>query len=109
MPRRLGMLVDAEWTAKHARRIQRYVWQTELGVPAVAEDVEYAEKHGIAKEDFLRLCDGNYMRNKQNVIFSGPSGVGKTYLACALGNSTCHQCIQVRYVGSGLASPALCG
>jgi DNA replication protein DnaC len=95
---RLGMLVDAEWTAKHARRIQRYVRRGEFRVPAVAEDVEYAGKRGISKEDFLRLCDGGYLRNKQNVILSGPSGVGKTYLACALGNSACRQCVQARYL-----------
>ena len=82
----------------HARRIQRYIRQGELRVPAVAEDVEYVGKRGITKEDFLRLCDGGYLRNKQNVILSGPSGVGKTYLACALGNSACRQCIQARYL-----------
>lgn len=95
---RLGMLVDAEWTAKHSRRIQRYIRQAEFRVPAVAEDVEYVGKQGLTKADFLRLCDGGYLRNRQNVVFSGPSGVGKTYLACALGNSACRQCIQAKYL-----------
>lgn len=74
---RLGMLVDAEWTAKHARRIQRYIRQGEFRVPAVAEDVEYVGKQGITREDFLRLCDGGYLRNKQNVILSGPPVWGR--------------------------------
>lgn len=95
---RFGMLVDAEWTAKHTRRIGRYIRQAEFRVPAVAEDVEYPGKQGINKENFLRLCDGGYLRNKQNVIFSGPAGVGKTYLACALGNSACRQCIPAKYL-----------
>jgi len=95
---RLGMLVDAEWTAKHTRRIQRCILQAGFRVPAVVEDVEYSGKHGITKEDLLRLCEGGYLRNKQNIIFSGPAGVGKTYLVCALGNSACRQCIPTRYL-----------
>lgn len=82
----------------HTRRIQRYIRQAGFRVPAIAEDVEYHGQQRITKEEFLRLCDGGYLHNKQNVILSDPAGVGKTYLACAIGNSACRQCIPVKYL-----------
>lgn len=95
---RLGMLVDAEWTAKRSRRIERYVRQAEFRFQAVIQDIDYHGKHGITKEDVLRFSEGGYLRKKQNIILSGPTGVGKTYLICALGRQACYQCIAVLYI-----------
>lgn len=94
---RLGMLVDAEWLAKRGRRIERFIRQAEFRFPAAVEDIDYHAKHGITKEDVLRFSDCSFIQKKQNVILSGPTGVGKTYLACALGRCACQLGIAVRY------------
>ena len=95
---RFGMLVDAEWIAKHNRRIARYIKQAQFRFPAVIEDIDYHEKRGITKPDILRLSNCLYIQKKQNLIISGPTGVGKTYLACALGRCACELGISVMYV-----------
>lgn len=95
---RLGMIVDAEWMTKRERRINRFIRQAEFSFPAVIEDIDYHEKRGISKHDVLRLSDCSYIQRKQNVIISGPTGVGKTYIACALGRCACEQGISVNYI-----------
>ena len=94
---RFGMLVDAEWLAKRGRRIERFVRQAEFRFPAAVEDIDYHGKHGITKDDVLRLSDCSFIQKKQNVILSGPTGVGKTYLSCALGRCACQLGTAVRY------------
>ena len=95
---RFSMLVDAEWLAKHDRRIKRFIKRADFRFPAVVEDIDYQEKRGITKQDIFRLNEGSYIQKKQNVIISGPTGVGKTYIACALGRSACQQGIAVSYI-----------
>lgn len=95
---RFGMLVDAEWLAKRGRRIERFVRQAEFRFPAAMEDIDYQAKRGITKDDILQLSDCSYIQKKQNVILSGPTGVGKTYLACALGRCACQLGIAVSYI-----------
>ena len=94
---RFGMLVDAEWLAKRGRRVERFVRQAEFRFPATVEDIDYHGKHGITKDDILRHSDCSFIQKKQNVILSGPTGIGKTYLACALGRCACQLGIAVRY------------
>jgi len=95
---RLGMLVDAEWLDKKDRRSDRLAKQAGFRYPAEIEDIDYSEKRGITKADILRLGSCLYIQKKQNVILSGPTGVGKTYIACALGRCACRQGIRASYL-----------
>ena len=94
---RFGLLVEAEWLSRRNNRINRLIKQAGFRFPAVLEDVDYAEKHGITKPEVLKLSLGNYIKKAQNIFISGPTGVGKTYLACALGRAACTQGVQVLY------------
>jgi DNA replication protein DnaC len=95
---RFAMLVDAEWLTKHNRRTDRFVKQAGFRFPAVVEDIDYMNKRGVTKPDITRLSGCLYIQKKQNVILSGPTGVGKTYIACALGRCACQQSIAVSYL-----------
>jgi DNA replication protein DnaC len=91
------LLVDAEWMAKKEKKIDRFVRQANFRFPAVIEDIEYSGKHGITKKDVLKFSQCSYIYKKQNILVSGLTGIGKTYLICALGRSACYQCLAVRY------------
>jgi DNA replication protein DnaC len=95
---RLGLLVETEWLSKRSNRINRLIAKANFRFQAVAEDIDFIGKHGITKPDVQRLCELSYLRKKQNIIISGPTGVGKTYLANALGRAVCCQGIPVTYI-----------
>ena len=94
---RFGLLVEAEWLSRCNNRINRLVKQAGFRFPALIEDIDYTGKHGIAKPEILRLSLGNYIKKAQNIFISGPTGVGKTYVACALGRAACAQGVHVIY------------
>jgi DNA replication protein DnaC len=94
---RFALLLEAEWLEKKNRRIGRLTTQAAFRFPASIEHIEWQGKHGITKADVLRLAEGSFVRKKQNIIFSGPTGIGKTYIASALGRHVCSQGIAVRY------------
>ena len=95
---RFALLVEAEWLNRRNRRTERLVRQAGFRFPAAVEDVDYHGKKGISKPEVLRLSLGSYIKKAQNVFFSGPTGVGKTYLVCALGRAACTQGFHVRYL-----------
>ncbi|GHV96764.1 transposase [Spirochaetia bacterium] len=94
---RFALLVEAQWLEKKNSRIGRLVSQAAFRFPAAIENIEWQGKHGITRADILRLAEGSFVRKKQNIILSGPTGIGKTYIASALGRHTCSQGIAVRY------------
>jgi DNA replication protein DnaC len=94
----LALLVQTEWLSKRSRRTNRFVAQADFRFPAVIEDIDYTGKRGVTKQDLQRLAEGLYLRKKQNIFICGPTGVGKTYLACALGRCACYQGFPVRYL-----------
>jgi DNA replication protein DnaC len=94
---RFGMLVETEWLSRRNKRFDRLVKQAGFRLPAVLEDIDYTGKRGITKPEMLKLSLGTYIKRAQNIFFSGPTGVGKTYLACALGRAACAQGVQVLY------------
>jgi DNA replication protein DnaC len=94
---RFGLLVETEWLSRRNNRINRLIKQAGFRFPALLEDIDYTGKHGITKPEILRLSLGNYIKKAQNVFISGPTGVGKTYIACALGRAACTQGVKVLY------------
>jgi len=95
---RFAFLVQAEWLARRNKRTERLVRQAGFRFPAAIEDVDWQGKKGIAKPELLKHSLGAYIKKAQNIIFSGPTGVGKTYLCCALGYAACAQGVQVFYL-----------
>jgi DNA replication protein DnaC len=94
---RFALLVEAEWLCRRNKRTERLVKQAGFRFSAAVEDIDYHNKKGISKPEVLRLSLGSYIRKAQNVFISGPTGIGKTYLACALGRAACVQGFQVIY------------
>jgi len=94
---RFGLLVEAEWLNRRNKRTERLVRQAGFRVPACIEDIDFQGKRGITKPEIITHSLGNYIKKSQNLFFSGPTGVGKTYLVCALGRTACAQGLPVIY------------
>jgi DNA replication protein DnaC len=88
---RLGLLVDRELTERHNRQTSTRLRRARLKQTAVAEDIDYRHPRGLDRAVFRRLLTGDWVRGHQNVLITGPTGVGKTYLACALADAACRQ------------------
>ena len=87
---RFGLLVDSQHSWKQSRALTRRLALAKLHVQAPLEDVDYRHPRGLERSRFVSLAhDSRWVRNKHNVILTGPSGVGKTYLACALAHKAC--------------------
>lgn len=95
---RFGMIVDAEHRARDNRRLQRLLKQAGLRIPdACMEDLETGPARGLAATLSRQLATGAWLADHLNVLVSGATGVGKSYLACALGQMACRQGLKVLY------------
>jgi len=94
---RFGFLVEAEWLSRRNKRTERLLRQAAFRFPAAIEDIDFLSKRGITKGEILKLSLGAYIKKAHNVFLCGPTGVGKTYIACALGRAACAQGVQVMY------------
>ncbi|MDZ7802098.1 MAG: IS21-like element helper ATPase IstB [Trueperaceae bacterium] len=88
---RLGLLLDREETTRADRRLKTRLTQAKLRVPASIEDIDYQAKRNLDKSVLLNLANCNWIERHQNLVITGPTGVGKTYLACALAHKACQE------------------
>jgi DNA replication protein DnaC len=93
----LGLLVDAECTARENRRLTERLRSARFPVPATIEAIDYQHPRGLSKQKMLDLISCRWVQAHQNVIITGKTGLGKTYLPCALGNKACRDGLRVLY------------
>ncbi len=94
---RLGLLIDAETTARENRRIERLLRAAKLRYGASVHDINYRHPRGLSKSRMASLINGDWLHKHQGLLITGPTGCGKSWLACALGDSACRQGFSVRY------------
>lgn len=89
---RLGLLIDAERCHRENKRLQRYHKAAKFRYSqACIEDLDYAPRRKLTKSVVLQLGTCRWIKEHQNVIITGATGVGKSYLACALGVQACRK------------------
>jgi DNA replication protein DnaC len=88
---RLGLLVDRESTERENRRLTTRLRQAKLRQTACIEDIDYRHPRGLDKTLMTRLTTCQWVRDRHNVLITGPTGIGKTWLACALGHKVCRE------------------
>lgn len=94
---RLAMLVDAERSARDNRRLGRLLKQAQLKVHASAEDIDYRASRGIDRAQITSLLGCDWITKHQNLIVTGPTGAGKTWLTCALAQQAARRGWSVLY------------
>jgi len=94
---RLGMLLDREWSLRQTRKQTRRMRVARFREAAVVEDLDFGSSRGLDRSQVLALAQDDWIQKHLNVIITGPTGAGKTYLACALGQSACRNGVSVRY------------
>jgi DNA replication protein DnaC len=97
---RFAMLVDAQYLFRENKRMKRLLESAKLKLSASMEDIDYRTPRGIDKSVFLSLGTCEWIRRHRNVIITGPTGAGKTFLACALAQKACREGLGAFYVRS---------
>jgi len=95
---RLGLLVDREVTERDDRRLQSRLRAARLRQSACVEDIDYRHRRGLDKRLIQQLASSDYLDRRLNILITGPTGVGKTWLACALAHKACRDGYSARYL-----------
>ena len=95
---RLALLVDAEWLARENKRLQTALREAKLRLSqACVEGIDYAARRELDKSLIRQLATGRWVHEHQNVLITGMTGTGKTYVACALAQQACRQGARALY------------
>lgn len=95
---RLALLVERETLYRDNRRLARLLRDARLRLPACIEDLDYRHPRGLDRPGMASLAGCHWVRQGHNLCITGPTGSGKTWIACALGNQACRQGLSVRYL-----------
>jgi len=95
---RLGLMVDRETTERANRRLQTRLKKAKLRQQACFEDIDFRTPRGLDKQVMLSLASCDWIKKAHNILLTGATGTGKSYLACALAHKACLEGHTVRYM-----------
>lgn len=97
----IAHLVDEEWDDRYNRKIERSMKNARFRYNASVEQMYFEENRGMDKNEVMRLAECNFIDKKENILITGSTGIGKSYLACALGYQACTLGYRVMYFSTG--------
>jgi len=95
---RLGVLLDREIAVRETRRLKTRLRKAKLRQESCIEDIDFRHPRGLDKSLVMRLAGCEWIKDHNNLIITGPTGVGKTYLACAFANKACREGFTTLYL-----------
>jgi DNA replication protein DnaC len=98
---RIGLIVDRQWDLRETRGLARRLQVARLRQQAAVEDIDFHSHRGLDKAALLSLAECNFIKAHSNIIITGPTGVGKTYIASAIANKACRSKYTARYYRCG--------
>jgi DNA replication protein DnaC len=93
----LNLLLQAEWDQRENQKANRRLQNARFRIRASMEEIDFVTPRGIDKTQLLRFTDGAFVKKAENVLVTGPTGAGKSYIASALGHLACHMGYRVNY------------
>ncbi len=94
---RLGLMLDREITERENRRLQTLLRKAKLHQQAAIEDLDHHTPRGLDRPLVSRLNSMQWVRERLNLLITGPTGIGKSWIACAWGNKACREGLSTRY------------
>ncbi len=95
---RVGIMVDAEFTARERKSLDGRLRKAKLRYPASLEDVDFKVARGLDRQQVLSLGTCSWIQQRHNLILVGPTGIGKSYLACAFVERACRKGFTAHYL-----------
>jgi DNA replication protein DnaC len=96
-----ALLVDSEWDDRHNRSIDRGLRNARFRYKATIEQLDFTLERGIDKNAVHRLADGEFIKRRENILITGSTGTGKSFLASAIGHQACQLGYRVLYTNTG--------
>lgn len=96
----VALLIDSEWDDRYNRSIERSMRNARFRYKATIEQLDYSGERGIDKNLVHRLADGEFIGRNENVLITGSTGTGKSFLASAIGHQACQLGYKVLYANS---------
>ena len=93
----LGLLLEYEMTLRRQKQFETRARAARLRHPASVEDVNYQAPRGLDRALFLKLAACDWIAERRNLLVTGAAGLGKSWLACALGHKACRENMSVLY------------
>ncbi len=93
----VSMLIQAEWEDREARKIRRHLKAARFRYHAAVEEITYQPDRNLDKTLMTRLTDCSFIKRHENILITGSTGVGKSFISSALGNQACHKGFRVLY------------
>lgn len=97
----LGLLTDHQWEARQHQKTNRLLKQAHFKQRTTLEEINYTQQRNLDKNMFQRLATLDFIGKKENLIITGPSGLGKSYISQALGHQACMMEYKVLYQNTG--------
>jgi len=93
----IALLTDREWEYRQNRKMENLIRKADFRTAATIKNIDYSAPRGLDKNQFERLATLEFLKQKLNIIITGPTGTGKSYLAQALGHQACIFLHKTRY------------
>lgn len=96
----IAQLIETEWDERQNRKIERNIRNASFRYKASLEKIDYNEDRNLDRNKLMRIAQGDYIHQGQDLLITGSTGVGKSYLATALGYQACIDGYRVKYYNS---------
>jgi len=96
----VNLLIQAEWEERENRKINRFLKGAHFRYQASIEEIDFTKNRNMDKTFLLRLADCSFIKRREDILITGPTGVGKSYMASAIGHQACQNGYKVLYFNS---------